>query len=170
MIKNWNIKKLFKELLIGILILFILSNLISYLRKPDLENNRFPQTKTKLIDGKYFETDKVKGKPLLVYFWSINCPACKLEAPNIQEVSTNYEVLTIAVQSGSDEALNHYMKKNGFNFRLINDRYGLWAEEFKIGAFPTIFIYDNHGELSFTEVGFTSTAGLLLRLKMSKNN
>lgn len=170
MIKKWNIKKILKEIFIGILMLFIISNIMSYIRKPDLDSNTFPQTKSQLIDGSHFETSQVKGKPLLVHFWATWCPTCKLESPNIQALSEKYVVLTIAVQSGSDEALRKYMNENEFDFKVINDTHGNWAEEFKIGAFPTTFIYNKKGELSFTEVGYTTTAGLLARMGIIDNN
>jgi thiol-disulfide isomerase/thioredoxin len=166
---KWNIKKILKEIVIGVLILFVISNVFSYIRKPDLESTTFPQTKSQLIDGSYFETSKVQGKPLLVHLWALWCPTCKLEASNIQALSKNYEVLTIAVKSGSDEALKKYMYEKGFNFKVINDIHGKWAEEFKIEAFPTTFIYDQNGELTFTEVGYTTTAGLLARMGMIDN-
>ena len=168
--RKLNMKKILKETMIMILLLFILSNIMSYIRKPALESNTFPQTKSQLIDGSYFETNTIKGKPLLVHFWATWCPTCKLEASNIQTLSKKYEVLTIAVKSGSDEALNKYMNENEFDFNVINDTHGIWAEEFKIEAFPTTFIYDKKGELNFTEVGYTTTAGLLLRMGMIHNN
>ena len=170
MTAKWNIKKILKEIAIGLLILFIISNVLSYIRKPDLTSSTFPQTKSQLIDGSYFESSKIKGKPLLVHFWALWCPTCKLEASNIQALSKKYEVLTIAVQSGSDEALNKYMADNKFDFKVINDTYGNWAKEFKIEAFPTTFIYNKKGELKFTEVGYTTTAGLFARMSMIDNN
>lgn len=161
---NWNIKKIFKEIVIGALILFVLSNVLSYLRKPDLKNTVFPETKSKLISGIFFESKSVEGKPVLIHFWSTNCPICELEIPNIQSVSKKYEVLSIAINSGSDEMLQAYMKKHGLDFRVINDTHGIWAKQFKIEVFPTTFIYSSKGELQFTEVGYTTTAGLLARL------
>lgn len=170
MTNKWNMKKILKEIFIGLLILFVLSNIMSYIRKPDLQSTTFPQTKSQLIDSTYFETSKIKGKPLLVHFWAVWCPTCKLEASNIQVLSKKYEVLTIAVKSGSDAALNKYMHDNEFDFKVINDTHGNWAEEFKIEAFPTTFMYDKKGELHFTEVGYTTTAGLLARMGMIDNN
>ena len=163
---KWDLKKIVKEIAIGLLILFVLSNVLSYIRKPTLDNNTFPQTKSQLIDNSYFETTKIKGKPLLVHFWALWCPTCKLEAANIQALSKKYEVVTIAVRSGSNETLKNYMYENGFDFKVINDINGNWAEEFKIEAFPTTFIYDKNGELHFTEVGYTTTAGLFARMKI----
>jgi len=161
--KHWKIRSTIKEITIALVLLFIVSQLISYIRAPDLGSNQLPQIKATLIDGTTFSTRK--GKPLLIHFWAISCPACKLEAPNIETVSKEYDVLTIAVNSGSDEAVRTYMKEHGLDFNVLNDRDGVWSKKFKIEVFPTTFIYDAKGTLRFTEVGYTTTAGLLARLE-----
>lgn len=98
-------------------------------------------------------------------FYKTSCPACKLEAPNIETVSKEYEVLSIAVNSGSDEKVKAYMQEHGLSFNVLNDADGVWAKQFKIEVYPTTFIYDAKGKLRFTEVGYTTTAGLLARLE-----
>ena len=60
------------------------------------------------------------------------------------------------------------MQENELYFNVLNDKEGTWAAAFKIKAYPTTFIYDTKGELRFTEVGYTTTAGLLARLKWVK--
>ena len=77
-------------------------------------------------------------------------------------------MLTIAVQSGSDDKIKAYMKENHLDFQVINDANGKWAKQFNIEAYPTTFIYNAKGKLQFSEVGYTSTAGLLARVKMAK--
>jgi len=164
--KNWNIKKILKEIAIALLMIFVVSNVMSYLRKPALESNTLPQIELKLLDGTLFSSKAIEGKPMIIHFWATWCPTCKLEAANIQSVSEKYTVLTIAVQSGKDREIDGYMKENGLRFKVLNDVDGIWAKKFKVEAFPTTFIYDSKGELRFTEVGYTTTAGLLARLKM----
>jgi thioredoxin-related protein len=58
------------------------------------------------------------------------------------------------------------MKERGLTFKVLNDVNGEWANKFKVEMFPTTFIYNANGELKFTEVGYTTTAGLLARLKL----
>ena len=159
-------KKIARELLIGAVILLLVSNLVSYLRKPELSSDKLPAIETKLLDGASFVPPK--DKPLIIHFWGSWCPVCKLEAPNIQRVSEKYEVLTIAVNSGSDEEILSYMKKYQLNFKVLNDRDGKWAKKFKVEVFPTTFIYDSRGDLKFSEVGYTTTAGLLARMAMAE--
>ena len=164
--KNWNIKKIVKEIVIALLMIFVVSNVMSYLRKPTLESNVLPHIEMKLLDGTVFSSKAIEGKPIIIHFWATWCPTCKLEAGNIQSISEKFRVLTIAVQSGDDSEVETYMKENGLRFKVLNDVDGLWAKKFKVEAYPTTFIYDSKGELRFTEVGYTTTAGILARLKL----
>lgn len=152
------------ELIKVVLLVFILSNIMSYVRAPELASTQLPKIEAQLLDGSMFRVEE--GEPLLLHYWAVWCPTCKFEAPNIETVSKVYNVLTIAVNSGSDAEVKAYMQEHDLNFKVINDTEGVWAKRFKVEAYPTTFMYDAKGELRFTEVGYTSTAGLLARLKM----
>jgi len=158
------VKGFIKELITGVLLVFIVSNIISYVRKPVLDSDTLPTLNVTLLDNSNY-TQK-HTKPLMVHFWATWCPTCKLEASNIEYISSQYEVLSIAVNSGTDAELKQFMQENALTFRVINDAKGRWSKHFKVEAFPTTFIYDAKGILSFTEVGYTTTAGLIARLKM----
>ena len=163
---KWNMKKVGKELLTGAVIIFILSNIISYVRKPALASNHLPRLDVRLLDGTTFKYSE--GKPLVIHFWADWCRVCKVEAPNIERVSKEYEVLTVAVNSGDNEKVKAYMKERNLSFKVLNDKEGVWTKKFKVEMFPTTFIYDGQGELKFTEVGYTTTAGLMARLAVLK--
>ena len=53
---------------------------------------------------------------------------------------------------------------NNFDYKVINDKNGVLAKQFNIAAYPTTFIYDKINNLVFSEVGYTSTLGLFLRM------
>ena len=119
-----------------------------------------------LLDGSKYKL--VKDKPLVVHFWATWCPICKVEAPNIQKLSDDFEVITIAVQSGTKKEIENYLDEQKLNFKVINDEDGYYSREFNIKAFPTTFIYDKNKDLKFSEVGYTSTFGLYVRAFFSK--
>lgn len=162
--RQWSIKKILKEIAIMALMILVISNILSYIRKPDLADSQLPKINELLISGEQFDSNSYKGKPLLIHFWATWCPTCKAEADNIQRLSKYYNVITFAVKSGSNEKLTNYMNDRGFDYRVVNDEEGQWAKQFNIEGYPTTFIYDSSGQVSFSEVGYTSTLGLMFRM------
>ncbi len=157
-------KKILKELLLLSVSVFILTNIISYLRQPELTNDRLPQSTLTLLDGARYRFEPTH--PVIIHFWATWCRVCKMEASNIDRISKQYDVITIAINSGADSDLQAYMKKYDLHFKVYNDSNGEWAKRFNIKVFPTTFIYDAKGKLRFTEVGYTSTVGLIARMKL----
>lgn len=62
------IKSILKEISIALVLLFILSNIISYIRAPELGTKQLPQIEAQLLDGSIFRVEK--GKPLVIHFWA----------------------------------------------------------------------------------------------------
>jgi thiol-disulfide isomerase/thioredoxin len=165
---RWNMRKIAKEIAVGLIILVVVSQVVNYLRKPELVSDKLPAIEATLIDGTKFVTPK--DRILVIYFWGSWCPVCKLEASNIQALSQKYDVLTIAVNSGSDKEIAAYMSKKGLDYQVINDRSGKYAKEFDVEVFPTTFIYDAKGDLRFSEIGYVTTVGLMARMAMLKES
>ena len=165
--KIWDrVKKIVKEAGLLLLLIFIFSNIIGWLRAPKLESNTLMLTKATLIDGSAWRYEE--GKPLVLHFWGMWCPVCRTEAANVDAVSKAYNVVTVAVNSGDDTTVAHYLNEHNLNFKVINDPHGKLAKRFKVTVFPTTFMFDADGRLKFTETGYTSTAGLLARLKIAQ--
>lgn len=156
------IKKYFKETLIFVVVLTVAMNGMSYYRSMDLNKNSLEIKSFKLLDGSTYTV--LKDKPILVHFWATWCPTCKFESPNIETISKDYEVITIAVQSGTKKEIQAYLKENKLSFKVVNDKDGFYSKKFNIKAFPTTIIYDKNMNEKFSEVGYTTTAGLYSRM------
>ena len=152
-----------KEVLLFFIVLTLFANLISYYKSFDLNKAPLLNVQATLLDGSSFTTTSIK-KPLLIHFWAVWCPTCKLEADNIERISKLYNVVTIVVKSGSDKDIQSYLQEHNFNFKVINDENGFLVQRFNISAYPTTFIYDKNANLAFSEVGYTSSLGLILRM------
>ncbi len=161
---QYAMKKFLKEGVITLILAFILVNVISYLKKPELSFTSLPSMTIPMVNAKEFHSSDYHDKPLIVHFWATWCPTCKLEISNFNTIAKEYNLITIAVQSGSNKELKKFMQEKGLDFPLINDRNGVLAKKFAINAYPTTFIFDKHGEVAFSEVGYTSTWGLKLRV------
>ena len=156
------IKKYAKELLLFFIVMTVFANALSLYRSLDLNKSRFDISTVTLLDDVKYTLDK--DKPILIHFWATWCPVCKAEADNIQTISENFQVITIAVKSGSDSKLQEYLNSRDLNYRVINDSNGKISSKFDISIFPTTIIYDKNGEVVFSDVGYTSTFGLWLRM------
>jgi thiol-disulfide isomerase/thioredoxin len=160
--------KIFREIAILIFIVWIGSTVISYIRAPKLDSDTLPHIEGILTDGTHFDSSHLRGKPLMVEFWGTWCPVCKQQASNVASVAEKYNVITIAVNSRSDGYINKWLSEHKVKYPVLNDPNGKWAKRFKVPAYPTTFFFDAQGKLKFTEVGYTTTAGMVTRLKMSK--
>ena len=160
------IKKYLREGLIFVVMLAIIMNIISYYNSLNLNKNELEIQSFKLIDDSVYNVQN--NKPLIIHFWATWCPTCKLEASNIEKISKDYEVITIAVQSGTKEDIEEYLDANKLSFKVVNDEDGFYSQEFNIKAFPTTLIYGKDKNLKFSEVGYTTTLGLYLRMLLIK--
>ncbi|PLY05511.1 MAG: protein disulfide oxidoreductase [Arcobacter sp.] len=160
------IKKYLKEGLIIIVTITIAMNVISYYKSLDLNKQKLDMNSFKLLDDTKYTIDSTK--PLLIHFWATWCPICKFESANIEKISKDYQVITIAVQSGTKKEIKNYLKEHNLNFRVVNDKDGFYSRKFNIKAFPTTLIYDKEKNLTFSEVGYTSTLGLYSRMLLTK--
>lgn len=160
------IKKIAIEIVKYTIIIAVVLNVMSYYRSLDLNKDSFDIKEFELLNGTSYKV--LEQKPLMIHFWATWCPTCKFEAPNIEKISKDYEVVTIAVQSGTKEEINSYLKEHKLSFKVVNDFDGSYSRKFNIKAFPTTLIYDKDKNLTFSEVGYTTTAGLYSRMALSK--
>jgi len=87
-----------------------------------------------------------------------------MEASNIAFISKYFEVITIAVDSGSDLEIKNYLEEQNYDFLVVNDKYRELSKKFNVIGYPTTFIYNKDGTLVFSEVGYTSIIGLYVRM------
>lgn len=159
---NEKVKNFIKELLKYSIIIIVVLNLVSYYKSKDLNKDKLSYKNFELINGSKYTISK--DKPLLIYFWASWCPICKFQSPNIEELSKDYQVITIVNQSGSKDEIERYLLKNSLSFKVVNDQFNTLSKNFNIEVFPTTLIYDKNGKLKFSDVGYTSTLSMKLKL------
>lgn len=116
------------------------------------------------LEGAPVSLAQLRGRPVLVHFWASWCKVCSLEESSIHSIARDHQVITVAMQSGSDSDVAGHMRANDLVFPVINDPVGQIAQRWRVRAVPATFIVDRHGAIRFSEVGYTSETGLRLRL------
>lgn len=154
--------KYIKEIIFIVVMVTILANIISYYKSTNLNKSSLDSKSVTLIDGTVYTLPQ--NKPILIHFWTTWCPICKVEAQNIQRVSKEYDVVTIVVGSNNKQTIQEYLEKNNLDFKVVNDADNQLANKFNITVYPTTLVYDRKKNLLFSDVGYTSTLGLFLRM------
>ncbi|RUM65654.1 MAG: protein disulfide oxidoreductase [Sulfurospirillum sp.] len=160
-------KNILIEALKLIVMIVIVANVVSYIRKPELADKNLPDLNVTMLEGTHKSLQSYSGKPLVVYFWGSWCPVCKMSSPVISDLSKDHEVVAIAVNSGSDEDLKHFMKTHDLHFPVVNDADGAIARKFGVDTFPTTFIFNSKGTNTFTDVGYTTSPSLRFKIWIS---
>ena len=92
------------------------------------------------------------------------------EPMTIEDLDNKFAALSSDLLSKSKhKEIEQYMQENNLDFNVINDKDAILAKKFNISAYPTTFIYDADGDLIFSEVGYTSTFGLWIRMWWASN-
>jgi hypothetical protein len=73
-------------------------------------------------------------------------------------------VITIAVDSGTDYEIHAYMQEHNLDYKVINDNQNKISDKLNTQVLPTTLIYDKNQKLVFSEVGYTSSFGLFIRM------
>jgi thiol-disulfide isomerase/thioredoxin len=116
------------------------------------------------MQGETFSLEAYQGKPVLVHFWASWCGICKLQQGAINSISQDWQVITIAMQSGNAEDVRAHMQEQGLNWPVIIDTTGVVAQSYGVRGVPANFILDKDGVVRFRESGFTTELGLRARL------
>lgn len=92
-----------------------------------------------------------KGKVLLLNFWTINCPYCKMELPILSKTQANFsediKIISIlyARYGDIDEAKRWIREKNINNIVFLLDEEGRAFKEFNVIGVPYTVFFDRDG-------------------------
>lgn len=130
----------------------------------DITSGNLSELNGELMDGTEFTISEFSGRPVLIYFWASWCPICNLVNGNVQSISEDYPVISVASWSEGEVEVKAYMHENQLTFPVLLDNTGELAQAFGLKGVPISFILDPDGEIKFVESGYSSEAGLRLRL------
>lgn len=102
-------------------------------------------------------------KPTLVYIFAPWCSICRISINNLDTLDPNkVNVVRIGVDYQNVEALSQFVDEVGVKGDvLIGNRQTM--QDFKVTAFPSIYILQPDGSVVGRSVGYTTSLGLKLR-------
>lgn len=159
MLKGWKKRVLEALAIIGVVVVAQLW------QSRGLPEGPAPALAGALIDGRMTSLDETlkaaAGKPVLVVFWATWCPVCKAEDGNIQSISRDRPVLSVAMQS---EGVAKHMAERGLTFPTLDDPGGALTTAWNVRGVPAHFVVDGAGNVRFRVVGYATEWGMRARL------
>lgn len=142
---------------------------VAYYQQRDIPRDLAPALAGRSIDGRALDLREMTQQgPVLIYFWATWCGYCRLVSPAVSELSSEHQVISVALQSGGDGELIEYQRKHALDFPTINDPSGALSHAWGVRVTPTVVIVDREGRVSRVTSGITSKLGLQLRLSLAE--
>ncbi|MFO7570435.1 MAG: TlpA disulfide reductase family protein [Smithellaceae bacterium] len=146
-------RKTMKRLIIALLILlFFASAGFSQFRsnapfKPHTPSA--PDFTLKDLDGKTFRMSAQKGKPVLIFFGTTWCPACRTEIPKYRKIQETYapkglEVVYINIMEPAAK-VSRFARANAINYRVLLDEDGAVGTRYNVIGVPMMVLVGRDG-------------------------
>lgn len=121
--------------------------------------------------GNFFDTKALKGKIIVINFWFIRCPPCRMERPFLNELVEEYKkdsnIVFIAVSLDPKIQLESFLKENPFKYHVIPEGREI-SDANKVVQFPTHVIVDQEGRIAFNTVSYNAVTGYWMRKTLNE--
>jgi thiol-disulfide isomerase/thioredoxin len=163
------LKKIAKEVIVTLVLGVVLMTVYNLYLQKDMPSGMAPPLSAVQLNGERVDLQNLSEKgPVLVYFWASWCQVCSWVSPAVSDLSEDYQVITVAIASGNDDRVRRYTAAKELKFPVINDNEGELSRTWKVNVTPSIFII-KEGDIKSVTTGFTTKAGMLLRLWFDKS-
>jgi peroxiredoxin len=125
------------------------------------------------LDGTTFDLAQLKGKIVMITFWTTRCAICVAEIPKLNQLAANYQgkdVVFLGLTTDNEAKVQNFIKKKPFTFNLLPNSFGIllkYAGKDGSGnvnmGYPTHFLINQKGEIELKTDGFD-------KIEMLKSN
>ena len=118
---------------------------------------RAPDFQLQNLDGQTISLGDLRGKPVLVNFWTTWCPPCRSEMPFLQQIYEEWSdtgLVLLAVDSGESQArVKEFLETRSLSLPVLLDTDNRVAQKYNIRGIPTTFFIDRDGIIQEKIVG-----------------
>lgn len=117
--------------------------------------------------GKKVELSRLKGKVVVLNFWFVNCPPCRQEIPDLNQLTRDFagqEVIFLGIARDDQSQLEQFLKETPFDYQQIASGSAI-AAQYGIKGYPTHAVLGKDGKVVFQTMGLGP--GTLFRLRNS---
>ncbi len=123
------------------------------------------------INGNRYKLKDLKGKVIVINFWFINCPPCRMEIPELNEMVASYkdnkDVVFIGIALDEKYEIQEFLKIFPFDYNIIENGKNL-ALSYRVNSFPTHVVVDRDGKVKFHTAGLAKNTVYWIKRSMDE--
>jgi peroxiredoxin len=109
-----------------------------------------PEFKLPASDGSLVTLSSLRGREVLLDFWSITCGPCKLEMPIIEELGHEYQgkgVVLLGISFDPTEKSKTWLDRNKRSLRTLTDSDFEASDAYKVHGIPALVLIGRDGKV-----------------------
>jgi len=118
--------------------------------------NKAPDFNLTGLDGKKYQLSALKGKVVVVCFWSITCPHCIKTIPTVDALAkkiNNKNVVVLSITGGEAPPVQAKVRELGLKLPVLMDPGYKTFDAYGVEGVPTTFVIAPDGSIERKEVG-----------------
>jgi peroxiredoxin len=134
------------------------------------EGSPAPKFSAASMNGQVFDLNQLRGKVVVVTFWSTRCAICHSEIPKLNRLADKYKgqnVVFLALTMENESKVEGYLRSTPFNFNILPNSFGVvlqYADRDRQGnidmGFPAYFLVNQNGQIEMKSSGWDKTPEL----------
>ncbi len=158
------------KILLNIAFLLLLLPLDASAQKGLRVGSPAPAFSGNAMDGTCNDLSGLRGKVVVLTFWSTKCEICRHEFPKVNQMVKNYEnrdVVFLALTMENEAKVEVYLKKNRLEPTILPNSFGVvlqyadrTADDRLDMGFPSFFVIDKAGTIQYRASGFDRAASM----------
>jgi len=124
----------------------------------------------KTMAGKKMDLAKLKGNVVVLNFWFVNCPPCRKEIPELNQLTKDFadaEVIFLGIALDDQPQLEEFLKGMPFDYQQIPSGSAI-ANQYGVRGYPTHAVLDKDGKVVFQTMGLGPNTLFELRNSIEK--
>ena len=146
-----------RHLLSLLLVVFVFAPVLAFAGDDDDENKPAPHFRAKTTTGEAFTNESVKGKVVLLEFWTTWCKYCHQEEPLVEQLNRELSdkgLLVLAIDvAESKKTVKKYLDQHPRECRIVLTEDTNLAAMYQANSYPIYVVIDRDGNISAEQHG-----------------
>ena len=129
-----------------------------------------PALSAPALSGQLYDLGNLKGKVVVMTFWSTRCNICHSEIPKLNKIADRFkgqDVVFLGLTTDNEAKVENYLRSTPFQFSILPNSFGVllqYADRDRQGnidmGYPAYFVLDQNGNLDYRASGWDKTSNI----------